>query len=487
MNWRLRVQRYTLRTKVLVTIVGAAVALLGISTHLSFRYWRTEAVAAAEQQALLAAASARTAVESGLQSGRTEYARRALQQLLRHEPVVGVRVYATDGSVLIAPDVTEEGRRPTGVWIPSPRELRQDGVVRHDPATDVVRAFVPVTVPPAAVIEVEYSLGPVQAAMDRGARLGLGLVVGTVFALAAILFTMLEREVVAPLTRISDLMSTDSQDGRRTDEVGRLEAGVTELLEREHLAAAQREQYAQQAGFAQVGELAAEMAHEFKRPLTSIQSAVRLLAQEYVLEERGQLLLGAVEDQLGHLSETMRDLFMLAKPVGLELEPVSLRDVMDAALAQLAGHPAAQGLNVRREYPDTELVVRGDARRLEQAAANLMLNAAEAMTGGGELTLRMGAADGFAWLEVADNGAGIPEAEVEKVLLPFYSTKPAGTGLGLPLVARVVAAHQGRIAIESVVGTGTRVRVELPLAEGATDARAAHGSPKEATWRTRES
>jgi hypothetical protein len=75
--------------KVLITLLvgGTAVALLGISTHLSFRYWRTEAVAAAEQQALLAAASARTAVESGLQSGRTEYARRALQQLLRHEPV----------------------------------------------------------------------------------------------------------------------------------------------------------------------------------------------------------------------------------------------------------------------------------------------------------------------------------------------------------------------------------------------------------------
>jgi hypothetical protein len=112
MNWRPRIQRYPLRIKVLLTLVGAAVLLLGVSTHLSFRYWKTEAVAAAEQQALLAAASARTAVESGLQSGRTENARRALQQLRAQEPVLGVRVYARDGSVLISPDQGEEGRRP---------------------------------------------------------------------------------------------------------------------------------------------------------------------------------------------------------------------------------------------------------------------------------------------------------------------------------------------------------------------------------------
>jgi signal transduction histidine kinase len=481
MRRRLGLQRYPLRVKVLITLVGAAVALLGIATHLSFRYWKAEAVAAAEQQALLAASSARTAVESGLQSGRMEYARRALQQLLSHDPVIAVRVYARDGSVLISPDAAEEGRRPRGVWMPAPRELGPAGVVRADAERDVVRAFVPVSVPPAAVLEVEYSLGPVREAMDRGARLGLGLVIGTIFALAAILFTMLEREVVAPLSRMAGMIPAGGAGVSHRDEFGRLEAGVTELLEKESLAAAQREQLAQQAGFAQVGEMAAEMAHEFKRPLASIQSAIRLLSQEYVLESRGQTLLGAVEDQLDHLSETMRDLFSLAKPVGLEMATASLREIMDGALSQIAGHPAAEGLAVTRDYPAEDVIVHGDARRLEQAAANLMLNAAEAMAAGGELRLRMGRTPEFAWFEVADTGAGIPEAEIEKVLLPFYSTKPTGTGLGLPLVARVVAAHGGRIGIQSEVGAGTRVRVELPLAEVARPA-----SPprplKEAEW-----
>jgi signal transduction histidine kinase len=470
MSWKLRIQRYSLRAKVLITLVGAAVALLGITTHLSFRYWKTEVVAAAEQQALLAAASARSGVEAGLQAGRHDQARRALVQLSRHAPVRGARVYGADGAVLIAADPAAEGERPRGVWMPSARELSPQGVVRVEQNHDLVRAFVPLSVPPARLLEVEYSLGPIKAAMDRGARLGMGLVIGSVFALVAILFTMIEREVVAPLTRMSDLMGPVG-GADRTDELRRLEAGVTHLLEKEQaveqFAAEQRQKLAEQAGFAQVGELAAEMAHEFKRPLTSIQSAVRLLSQEYVLEDRGQQLLGAVEDQLGRLSETMRDLFALAKPVGLELEPVDVHEVMDRALAQLAGHPAATGIELRREYVGDDVFVRGDARRLEQVVANLMLNAAEAMPGGGTLTLRLGYTDTHAWIEVADTGVGIPEAEVEKVLLPFYSTKPTGTGLGLPLVARIVAAHDGRIGIESEIGAGTRVRVELPLAEAA--------------------
>jgi signal transduction histidine kinase len=463
-NWKVRVQAYPLRAKVLITLVGAGLALLGISTHLSFRYWKAEAVAAAEQQALLAAASARTAVEAGLQAGRSDQARRALRRLHAQAPITAARVYTADGSIIISAENGEEGRRPDRMWLPSARDLPVDGLVRIEPDAGLVRAFMPVPVPPAALLEIEYSLGPLREAMDRGARLGLGLLIGSVFALAAILFTMLEREVVAPLTRMSDLL--DPGTANRSNELNRIEAGVTELLEKEQavegLAAESQRRLAEQAGFAQVGEMAAEMAHEFKRPLASIQSAIQLLSQEYVLEERGQKLLGAVEDQLGHLTETMRDLFALAKPVGLDSEPMDMAEVLDRSLMQIAGHPAATGLSVRREYGDQAVTVAGDPKRLEQVVLNLMLNAAESMTGAGELTLRCGISNDTAWFEVGDTGVGIPETEVEKVLLPFYSTKPAGTGLGLPLVARIVAAHHGRISIDSEVGRGTRVRVELP-------------------------
>lgn len=466
MGWRGGLKRLPLRTKVLITLIGAGVTLLGISTHLSFRYWKKEAVAAAEQQALLAAASARAAVESALQSGRHDQARRALRRLMQHEPVRAAVVYSADGAVLLSGN-GEHGTVHTGmIWLPSMRELNSEGVARLDSTGLVVHAFVPVAVPPASILEVEYGLGTLRQAMDRGARLGLALVIGSVLALAAILFAMLEREVVAPIARVTDLMAPGA-GAAGTDEVGRLTRGVVQLLEKEQrvegMAAEQRRQLQEQAGLAQVGEMAAEMAHEFKRPLASIQSAVRLLSQEYVLEDRGQTLLSAVDEQLDRLSETMRDLFSLARPVGVQAERVSLRDVVDASMLQLAGHPAMEGVTFARELPHDDVAVRGDARRLEQVVLNLMVNAAEAMPHGGRMTVRFGESGDSAWLTVTDTGSGIPATEIDKVLLPFYSTKPSGTGLGLPLVARVVSAHEGQLHIDSQPGRGTTVRIDLPL------------------------
>jgi signal transduction histidine kinase len=119
-------------------------------------------------------------------------------------------------------------------------------------------------------------------------------------------------------------------------------------------------------------------------------------------------------------------------------------------------------VEVERIY-EGEPHVAGDAQRLEQVALNLMLNAAEAMPEGGTLTVRLGVDAGCAVLEVADTGVGIPAEQVEKVFRPFYSTKPTGTGLGLALAARIIAAHEGAVHIESETGRGTTVRVVLPV------------------------
>jgi signal transduction histidine kinase len=231
-----------------------------------------------------------------------------------------------------------------------------------------------------------------------------------------------------------------------------------------------------------VGELAAEMAHEFKRPLATVRTALDLLQQEYVLDDRGQAVMGAVSQQLDHLAETMRDLFSLAKPVTLEAEEVGLSEALDDALFQMAGHPALAGVQVVRDYGAGNVRVPADRKRLEQAVLNLVLNAVEAMPKGGTLTLRTrGEGADLVEIEVQDTGVGIPAGELEKITLPFYSTKPSGTGLGLPLVARVVAAHGGMLLVESEPGRGTRVRVRLP----------ARGVPvrmtEAASWQTQES
>lgn len=479
MSWAIRLRRLPLRTKLWITLVGAGIALLGLSTYLSFGYWKTEALAATEQQALLAAGSARTAVEAGLRYGERQQARRALKELSRASAVTGARVYAARGEILLSTIAGEESTRRSGMWLPDPDELTTAGVV-HSTADGVgVRAFVPLRIPEPALLEVEFSVAPLRAAMDRGARLGLGLVIGSVLALMAVLFTMLEREVVAPIERVADLVGAG---GGGADQMVRLEASVAELVQNAERAEAERQQFAEREGFAQVGELAAEMAHEFKRPLATVRTALDLLQQEYELDARGQQVMGAVTQQLDHLAETMRDLFALAKPVDLEAEQVGLSEVLDDALFQMTGHPALEGKSVVREYGAGDVRVPADRRRLEQAVLNLVLNAVEAMPAGGTLTLRTRCVSAdCVEFEVQDTGVGIPAGELEKITLPFYSTKPSGTGLGLPLVARVVAAHGGTLAVESEPGRGTTIRVQLPVRE-------VPGRLMEAaSWQTQES
>ncbi|MEX0892556.1 MAG: HAMP domain-containing sensor histidine kinase [Gemmatimonadota bacterium] len=496
MGWTIRLRDLPLRTKLAITVLGVAVAVLGVFTQVSFRYWKSEALAAAEQQALLAGHSARSLIQTALLQGRYEQAHRSLRRLVEDAPITHARVWTADGTILLSSHAEEEGTRLPGVWIPRRGDVPAEGSVHGGEDGDAVRAFFPVDGGAAALFEVGFSVATVRTAMDRGARLGLGLTAGSLLAITVILFTLFEREVVAPIERMHGLLSgvavnapeplPERPPSRRTNEMGRLEASVAHLVEQEQavrrLAQEQGRMLQEQQGLAEVGELAAEMAHEFKRPLASIRSALEVLEQEYVLEDRAQTLLGAVDGQLEKLSETMRDLFALAKPVELESRPVDVADVLDDALSQLAVLPAASNIQVERVYDRGAPPVEGDRRRLEQAFGNVLLNAVEAMAEeGGSLVLGTTHTNGMVVVEVTDTGPGIPPETVEKTLLPFYSTKPSGTGLGLPLVARIVAAHGGTLAIDGSRGQGTRVRIGLPVTA------AVRHSSQEGAWPTHAS
>ena len=94
-----------------------------------------------------------------------------------------------------------------------------------------------------------------------------------------------------------------------------------------------------------------------------------------------------------------------------------------------------------------------DAMQLQQVLVNLIKNAMQAMTKGGTLTLQTGENDDGVWVSVADTGGGIPQEQINRIFEPFYTTKKKGSGLGLMIVQRIVRAHNGRIELESHVGT----------------------------------
>lgn len=427
----------SIRAKVLVTILGALVVTLGVATTLSLRYWEREQFELTSGHALMLAATVTRPVEAALAHGQVRAARDQLEQLVGRPPVDGYRIVSRDGTVLMSSVRSEEGKRRAGNPLPDPWDIPPDGrLVGRRGAPDLA-VVIPLSgvvgVGGRANLELVLGAGRIEAAIRRGRTFGLTLTLVLTLGYAVMLGAMMEREIIGPFRRLEDL------------------------------AASQQRQLTERAGFAEVGALASEVAHEIKRPLAGIRGAIELIEQEYAISDPERRLLGQVENELAHVDETLRDLLSLAKPVGLQRREVSVPETIDAALMRLSGLPGADAVKVERDYNGAAPRISADGSRLEQAFLNLCVNAVEAMPGGGRLTVTTRARGDEVEIEVADTGVGIPRENLDRILKPFFSTKVLGTGLGLPLVARVVAAHGGRVWVESEVGKGTTFHVALPV------------------------
>lgn len=459
MRWSRGLRALSLRSKVLLTLAGAVALVVAVATYLSLDYWEAETVRTSEQQALLTAHSIDHSLEPALSTGSEGGLRRAILGFTREDPTLRIRVFRSDGTILYSSDPAEEGTTRSTVWLPEARVIPESGFARYDPETGDVHAFLPLTVSTADLLVVTFSSASIREGIRRGTLLALGLALGSILTIGAFLEAMLEREVVSPLHDIErSLAERAGRPAKEGDEVQDLKVSVQELMAREAAASAEARERKEMA---EVGQLAAEMAHEFKRPLAAIRAALDMFDQEYRLDPGGRRVMTSVNEQLAHLTGTMQDLFTLAEPQELKGEPLEVRDVVEDALMEFAGQPGTDRIDVVRRYDPTPPVL-GDARRLRQAMVNLMMNGLEAMPDGGTLTLAVESEAEDVVLSVTDSGVGMSEASLDKVFLPFHTTKPTGTGLGLPLVARVVSSHGGVIDVTSSPGEGTTVRIRLP-------------------------
>lgn len=215
---------------------------------------------------------------------------------------------------------------------------------------------------------------------------------------------------------------------------------------------------------AAVGELAAAIAHEVRNPLAVIVNAVSGLRRAQGREEDRTILLNIVEEEAARLNRLVTDLLRFARPISVKRSPVSLVELANRSRSQADdNHEVVVTIG---EDPDLQTVW-VDASLLRLVFDNLVQNACQSMRGGGrvDIVVSRGALPTGPAVAIAikDHGHGM-EAEVrERALDPFFTTRPSGTGLGLPIVQRIVEAHGGEITIESEEGTGTSVTLLLPM------------------------
>ncbi len=233
-------------------------------------------------------------------------------------------------------------------------------------------------------------------------------------------------------------------------------------------------------GVEELGKLTGELAHEIKNPLSTIKINLKLIAEELEGVNR------AGADQAGREDSTRRFTRALRKIAVIQKETDRLEQILDSFLCyigrtelQLASvdisllisdmidfySPQAHShsIIIRQQLYDRPLVCKADEGMLKQAILNLFINARQAMSDGGELLIRTYRRKKDAVIQISDTGSGIAPDKLPHIFDAYYSSRPQGSGLGLPTAKKIVEAHNGTIAVDSEPGKGTSFTIRLPL------------------------
>lgn len=279
------------------------------------------------------------------------------------------------------------------------------------------------------------------------------------------------------------LQTHSSEDG--PDQTRRVLAVFRDLSEERSLEEAER----QKDRLAVIGELSAGVAHEIRNPLTGIANCAQVLREDLESDDPHQRFLRIILDEVARLNRIVEGLLNYARPSHPELRESNMEECVERAIDLLRPDLEAKGIRVRTQTRGRIPLIYVDASQIEQVLLNLVRNAQEAMSDGGELTVecsvirrlryrrrtagrratdRMrvvqeGPRQRFVQIQVSDTGAGIPPHVLPRIFNPFFTTRSKGTGLGLSLCQSIVQEHGGFLTVRSVEKKGTTFLLDLPV------------------------
>ncbi|MGB5986261.1 MAG: ATP-binding protein, partial [Desulfobacterales bacterium] len=221
-----------------------------------------------------------------------------------------------------------------------------------------------------------------------------------------------------------------------------------------------------QERLAAVGRLAAGVAHEIRNPLSSIKGFALYFKERYASVPRDRETAQIMIQEVDRLNRVIGQLLELARPETIEIRALAPAPLVRDSLRMVADQADRQQIGVELKIEGDPPFVAVDPDKIKQVLLNLLLNALEAMTEGGRLTVTVAEVeDGKrVAITIQDSGQGIDPSQLGRIYDPYYTTKPGGTGLGLAIVAKISEAHDAPLEVASEPGVGTRVSLRLPVA-----------------------
>ena len=231
---------------------------------------------------------------------------------------------------------------------------------------------------------------------------------------------------------------------------------------------------------AAVGLLAAGMAHEIRNPLASLSGSIQMLKSELVLDDPQRHLMEITLRESERLNALITDFLLFAQPPQTHRMPWELSKLIQETIDLFIHSPSFhEGIRILPPSPREGVKAMVDPDQMKQVFLNLLLNSAQAMPHGGEISIRVEKGkdalgekslarptqrSGKEWVKmtITDSGVGIPLQDKEKIFEPFFTTKEGGTGLGLSIVHKIIENHHGMIKVESEIGKGSTFTISFP-------------------------
>jgi PAS domain S-box-containing protein len=223
---------------------------------------------------------------------------------------------------------------------------------------------------------------------------------------------------------------------------------------------------------AAIGETAAMVGHDIRNPLQTVEGSVYLAKEEIksmtsrteginTIEE----MLNTIQEETTYIDKIVSDLQDYARPIEPQLEETNTQQLIDGTLATIQ---VPQNVEVSVTVEQDCCTITVDPTMMKRILTNLITNALQAMPNGGKLTITASKKQDEVQISIQDTGQGIPDQNKTKIFHPLFSTKAKGQGFGLPVVKRLVEAHNGTITFDSEVGKGTVFTLTIPVAEEAS-------------------
>ncbi|MBZ5516411.1 MAG: ATP-binding protein [Acidobacteriia bacterium] len=221
---------------------------------------------------------------------------------------------------------------------------------------------------------------------------------------------------------------------------------------------------------ATLGEIAAGVAHEIRNPLAGIAGAIEIITKDFPKDHPDREVLEDLRQEVRRIEKTLSELLVYARPKPPQFGEIDIKETIARTLQLARQQTGTRKVEFSIQIAPSFPPFLADAEQLHQVLLNLVLNSIQAIEREGKISIEAGLSDGdvpnrpgAVEITVTDNGPGIPPEHLDRIFRPFYTTKRGGTGLGLSLCRRIIAAHGGTLSAESELKKGSRFVIRLPL------------------------